>query len=378
MKRILFFISSLAGGGAEKILVNTANSLIATGKYSIKILALFDGGVNKKYLVDKIEYTAVFRRKFRGNIHLLKLFSPEFLYAKLIGSENYDIIVSFFQSPTTRIVAAGKNILGTKSTSFVQWIHSVFYNEKELTCCYRSRREFNRLQKNYDATVFVSRSAKDAYLSLFPDLTQNNEVLYNLIETDEILKLADEEIDDYLFDINRFNLVSVGRLVPVKAFDRLIDIVQRLTVDDGLDVSLTLLGDGELKKALENKIRKYNLSDRVSLLGYRDNPYKYVKASNLFVCSSLKEGMSTAVSEALIVGTPVVTTACSGMEELLGRNEFGIITNNDTESLYQGVKKVVSNKILYTYLCKKTKERLDFFSKAKRVETLEVFLDSFY
>lgn len=62
-----------------------------------------------------------------------------------------------------------------------------------------------------------------------------------------------------------------------------------------------------------------NLTDTFTFLGYRDNPYKYVKKADLYVCSSRREGFSTAVTEALIVGTPVVSTNCSGAYELLGK-----------------------------------------------------------
>lgn len=83
-----------------------------------------------------------------------------------------------------------------------------------------------------------------------------------------------------------------------------------------------------------------NLTDTFTFLGYRDNPYKYVKKADLYVCSSRREGFSTAVTEALIVGTPVVSTNCSGAYELLGKNnEYGIVTENNEDALYEGIKK---------------------------------------
>lgn len=88
-----------------------------------------------------------------------------------------------------------------------------------------------------------------------------------------------------------------------------------------------------------------------------------MKAADLFVCSSIHEGYSTAVTESLVVGTPVVTTLCSGMVELLGaHNEYGIITENDNESLYVAVKQIISDKSMYA--------RYKSATQAKKVELL--------
>ena len=78
-------------------------------------------------------------------------------------------------------------------------------------------------------------------------------------------------------------------------------------------------------------------------MGYKENPYKYLAKCDLFVCSSYSEGFSTAVTEALILGIPVVTTYVSGMTELLGDNEYGIITSNDEISLYEAIKLLIND-----------------------------------
>ena len=79
-------------------------------------------------------------------------------------------------------------------------------------------------------------------------------------------------------------------------------------------------------------------------MGYQTNPYKYVAKSELFVCSSFAEGFSTAATEALIVGTPVCTVNVSGMKEMLGEdNEYGIVTENSEEALYEGIKNIVDD-----------------------------------
>lgn len=75
-----------------------------------------------------------------------------------------------------------------------------------------------------------------------------------------------------------------------------------------------------------------HLQGSVQLLGFRDNPYPYMAAADLYVCPSYVEGFSTVVSEAVVLETPVVTTDCSGMREILGDSEYGLITQNTEES----------------------------------------------
>ena len=85
-KRILFFIPTLGGGGAEKVLVNLVNNLNPQ-KYDITVETIFDYGVNKQFLNSNIKYRYVFKRMFRGNIHIFKLFSRKILYKYIINSE---------------------------------------------------------------------------------------------------------------------------------------------------------------------------------------------------------------------------------------------------------------------------------------------------
>ena len=115
-------------------------------------------------------------------------------------------------------------------------------------------------------------------------------------------------------------------------------------------MELWLLGDGEQRSLLEQYIRDKNLETIVTLWGFQANPYPYLQQSDLFVCSSVSEGYSTAVTEALIIGLPVVTTACSGMDELLDNGTYGIITTNDEGALYEGVKRYFTHSdLLNTY-----------------------------
>lgn len=367
-KKILFFIPSLAGGGAEKVLVNMVNHL-DNKKYDITVKTLFDYGVNKQFLLPQVNYDYVFKKVIRGNTKILKMFSPEFLYKKMIKG-HYDIVVSYFQSPTTRIIAGCPN----KSTKLVQWIHNEFYQKSKIAMCYRNVEECIQLQKRYDATVYVAETVKDIYLHTFPEIKKNDQVLYNVVESDVIIEKSKESIDiPKLYD-KEFTLISVGRLVQQKSFDRLINVIKYL-VNDGINVKLLLLGTGELEKKLKEQVRKLKLEENVRFLGYQKNPYKYIKNADLFVCSSLHEGFSTSVTEALIIGTPVITTMCSGMEELLGKNQYGIIVENDEKALYQGIKSLLENPSELEQLKKMACKRGAKFNTIETIKKIECFFE---
>lgn len=369
-RKILFFITSLDGGGAEKVLVNMVNNMDQS-KYDITVQTLFDTGINKQYLKDTIKYKSCFKKSFRGNIHLFKIFSPEYLYKKFI-KEDYDIVVSYFQGATTRIIAGCPN----KKIKLIQWIHNEFKDKKQLLNCYRNKNEFEKLQKKYDATVYVAKTSMDAYNKLFPNLISNNYILYNVVETDKILELSNENQIDIIKNDKFLNLISVGRMVPQKAFDRLIRIIRKCVYEENKSVRLFILGVGPLENKLKNIVKDYKLENNVSFLGYNTNPYKFVKNADLFVCSSIHEGFSTAITESLIVGTPVITTECSGMRELLGENqEYGIITNNNEDDLYKSLIDLINNPIRINQLKEKAIQRGKMFNIDERMSKIEEFFD---
>ena len=114
--------------------------------------------------------------------------------------------------------------------------------------------------------------------------------------------------------------------------------------------------------------------DAFTFLGYRTNPYKYVAKCDLFVCASFAEGFSTATIEALIVGTPVCTVEVSGMKEMLGNNnEYGIITENDENALYDGIRYMLEEDHLKHYKAK-AQERGKTFNAESAVRNAELIL----
>lgn len=369
MKKILFLIPNLAHGGAEKVLVNLVNNLDKT-QFDITLQTLFDVGVNRKYLNSNIRYIGGYKRMPRGNSHIMKIFSPKKLYTHFI-KENYDIIVSYLEGPTARIASGCTN----NNTKLVSWIHCKIDNKQTASIGFRNFNEAKLCYNRFDYTVCVSKWVKNYFVNTF-NFHKPIGVLYNTIETNEILEKSKEKIDDIQFSNDTINICSVGKLTHIKGFDRLVKIHKRL-LENGIKNHVYIFGIGEEKENLLAYINNNNLSDTFSLMGYKTNPYKYVKNCDLYVCSSLSEGFSTSVTESLIVGTPVVTTLCSGMNELLGENnEYGIVTENDEEALYYGIKRMITEKGLLDYYAKQAKERGKFFDTRTTTCAVEKMLES--
>lgn len=368
-KKILFLIPNLAHGGAERVLVNLVNNLDKS-KYDVTVQTVFDVGVNRKYLSTNVRYIAGFRHQFRGNSHLQKLFTPETLYNYLIH-ERYDIIISYLEGMTSRILSGCTD----KNVKKIAWIHIELNTPKMASVGFRSVKEAEKIYSSYDRIIAVSDEVRRCFQTNL-DVKAPVEVIYNTNETAQIKSKALLPVCDVDFDGGNITVCSVAKLVSTKGFDRLLNAHKRL-IDEGLTHTVYILGIGEEEKSLRQKIREYGVEDSFILLGFRDNPYQYVSRCDLYVCSSRREGFSTAVTEALIVGTPVVSTDCSGARELLGEHdEYGLVVENSEEGIYQGMKRMLSDPATLAHYRSMAAERGKDFSKEKTVRAVEDMLDS--
>lgn len=365
--KILFLIHDLGPGGAEKVLVNLVNNMDPS-RFDISVLSLFGGGVNEQFLKSHIHYRACFHHMPRGNSHLMKLLSPGQLHRWLI-QEHYDIEVSYLEGPSARIISGCPNT----DTKLVSWIHVEQHTRKVAAKAFRSYKESVLCYHKFHKTVCVSGYVKQDFLALYPGLSAID-VLYNTNETEQITQKMQEPVNTGLFPDDEIKLCGVGKLMPIKGFDRIVRIHKRL-LDEGHPVHTYLLGDGPERAKIEDYIGQNHLESSVTLLGYCTNPYKYVAHCDLFLCASTAEGFSTAATEALIVGTPVCTVDVSGMKEMLGENnEYGVVTENNEDALYQGIKRLLDDPDLLSHYKKLAKERGKKFSTQETVNAVEQML----
>lgn len=364
MKRILFLIHDLGQGGAEKVLVNLVNNMDKE-QFDISVIALFGGGVNEQFLKPNIRYHSVFHRMIPGNSKLMKALSPKQLY-NICVKDKYDIVVSYLEGPAARIVSGCTN----PDTKLVSWIHVEQHTHELASGSFRSFDEAQRCYNCFHRTICVSKYVLNDFTSIFK-LNHPAMVLYNTIESSEIILKATEPVTETNFSKNEIKLIGVGSLKTTKGFDRLVRIHKRL-IDDGMPVHTYILGKGPEQDHLLELTQELNISETVTFIGYHTNPYKFVANCDLFVCSSFAEGFSTAATEALVVGTPVCTVEVSGMKEMLGENnEYGLVVENNNDALYEGIKRVLTEPGLLEHYKRQAEIRGKDFGTEETVQAVE-------
>lgn len=365
MKKILFFIHDLGPGGAEKVLVNLVNNMDPE-QFDITVMTLVGGGVNEQFLKPHVRHVSCFKRLIRGHTHLLKLLSPRRLHDWFI-KEKFDIEVAYLEGISTRIISGCPDA----DEKLVTWMHCL-PTEENVKVGFRNFREAQVCYQRFHQVICVSAVVERIFREVVSQ-EKPTTVLYNTNESEKIIRLSEELLDERPTE-NGFRLITVGKISPVKAMDRLVRIHARLR-QEGYQVYTSILGTGSLQQEMEALCETLHVSHSVSFLGYQTNPYKYVANADLYVCSSLSEGFSTSVTEALIVGTPVCTVEVSGMKEMLGENnEWGIVTENDEEALYQGIKKLLDDPALLAHYKAQAAIRGKSFEKAKTVKAVEDML----
>ena len=367
MIKILFFIHDLGPGGAEKVLVNLLNNMDSS-QFDITLMTLIGGGVNEQFLKPHIRYIPLFKKLPRGHSHLMKLWTPRQLHKRFIH-DKYDIEVAYLEGPSARIISG----CPCTDTKLVSWIHVEQHTKAKAAKAFRSYRESDWCYRKFHRTICVSNCVMRDFLGLYPGLSPVD-VLYNTNETGQILQKKDETIGEGVFFLGEIRICGVGKLIQSKGFDRVLRIHKRLC-DEGYPLHTYLLGVGSGQESLEEYVRACNMTDSVTFLGYQTNPYKYVANCDLFVCASFAEGFSTAATEALIVGTPVCTVEVSGMKEMLGENnEYGIITDNNEEALYCGIKSLLDDPVRLAHYKKQAALRGKDFSTENTVKAVEKML----
>ena len=366
-KKILFLIESFAGGGVEKVFIDLINNMDIS-KYDITVMSIWDYGVRKKDLRKDVRYKSIFPN-IKGISRVFHNFvekSDGKLLYKLGIREKYDIEIAFIEGRATKIIGASTNPNSKK----IAWVHidlsqghwtSMVFNkslEREKEC-----------YKRFNDIIFVSNSAKEGFKKLFGDDFDNLQVKYNPIIAGDVIKKSQEVIDDIEKPKDKKLLVTSGRLVSQKGYESLLEVCNRLNKDK-LDYELWILGEGWARPKLEELIDKYKLSN-VKLLGFKENPYKYIKQGDLFVCSSKNEGFSLVIAEAMILGLPVISTNCSGPNELLNFGEYGFMVENTEEALYEGLKEILRDEEMLRYYIEKSKERINFFNYKDRINDIE-------
>lgn len=391
MKKVLFVVHTLQMGGAEKVLLNLLKNLDKT-KYDITVLSIVNDGIYIEEVkkIKNIKYKYIFEAYFKKSrenkdskyykfsnkvmnwiwkiyIMMIKYF-PKTVY-KMGIKEKYDIEVAFLEGKVAKLVSNSINSNSKK----IAWIHTDIYNISGINV-FRNKKDEINTYKKYNKIVCVSNDVKSQFINK-TGISEGVIVQINPIDSIDILKKAEDEIPSK-YETDKPVVVSVGRLVKEKGYDRLLKVHKRL-LEEGLVHEVWIIGEGREREKLEQYIKVNHLENTAKLIGYSSNPYSYVKRADIFVCSSRIEGLSSAVLEATILEKPIVSTMCSGTCDILGKqNEYAILVENSIQGIYDGIKQFLISKQTIEEYKEKIKKRSKMFKINYAIENIEKILDN--
>jgi glycosyltransferase involved in cell wall biosynthesis len=350
-KTVLFAIDALYGGGAEKVLIYILERLDRR-KFSIDLFLFTRSGdyvsmippdVNVVYLFEDIDKTRNqfirFLKSLRRSvvIRLLKVFPWAFAW-KTLPRSRYDVGISFCEGMNLLLFSGAKDFFLER----ISWIHSDVAHHAPVF----GRAYFERQLRSFNNVVFVSHNALHAFERVYPEFpTEKLRCIYNPIDVSGIIKSGAEPFN---FPTKKgisngaVRIVSVGRFMRVKRFDRLLNVIKRL-VSDGRIVEVFIIGEGWEKVELERLIDRLEIGHIVRLIPFQKNPYVWMKNADIFVSSSDCEGAPLVVLEALILGTPIVATRTAGSKEILQDGKYGELVDISEEGLYVGLRKLLED-----------------------------------
>lgn len=376
MAKIGLLITKLNGGGAERTAANLSPLFDEYGEEVY--LITFDGSnITYPYKGKLIDLSLGINKNVFDAIK--KNIKRIIKVKKIKKKYNLDVCISFLDTPNlVNVLSGGKckkivsirNYLSLEKPSFIR---------KQLI-------RFSSIRA--DKTVCISKNVEYDMRDFFKIKEKKLCTIYNPVDIKSLLTIE----EDYTFDkefSDYFNIVTMGRLTYQKGQWNLIYAIKDIVVQYP-KVRLYILGDGELKNELEELVKKLELEEHVFFLGFISNAHKFLRQCDLFVLTSLFEGLGNVLLEAMALGLPVISTDCkSGPREIIAPNSniksvcenidverFGILVKQfskeknivDNDSLVyikQAIEMFYLDKKLREKYTTKSKMRANDFSKEK-------------
>lgn len=350
-KNVLFVVDERRMGGVSVLLEDMMN-MIDLSKYNIDILSLHNNGEMLEKLpkgVNLIFGTPYFSAVDFTYQEVIKKHDLSLLFKKIkivfdmktnniekrivkerkkILNKKYDVEIAFKDGFTALFTGFGD------SKKKVHWLH---YEYKKTNPNEKYDNLFRSVFKNFDDIFAVSNGVMDAFNDLY-HLEEKTHVILNLVDTNKIIEKSKEKCEVKLND-KELNFISVGRLHPMKGYDRLINVIHRLKEEKKLpsNFKLRIYGTGNMLTELNEMINNFQLGDYIKLMGQVMNPYKYLKKSDMFILCSIYEPFGLVMVEAMTTGVPVLATANAATSRIIDNKKNGYIVENSENGLYEGL-----------------------------------------
>lgn len=366
-KRILFVALSLKTGGIERALVEQLNN-IDYKKYDVDLflfskigayLADLSPSVNCLKCSKLLSFVGLTRLEAKRDCltYLIRILLV--LLAKSLGSKllyrfiflfikplsGYNYAISYVHNVNDRSLYFGCNefVLRCVNSCYkFAWIHSD-YNLSGMNSKYNKK-----IYQQFDGVINVSLAMKHKFDLLGVVSTNKSNVVYNRMDYQMILSKSQK----YNIPKQRvFSIITVGRIEKMKGVEDLLNVAKSLTLK-GYTFFGIFVGDGVMYKWAKKYIQLYQMNSHVELIGNLNNPYPYVKSSDLYVSGSYSETFGLAIAEALFLNVPVVAYRNDSITELLDGSN-GIICET-FESVENCICELINDRQKYNLLKRNT------------------------
>jgi len=376
-RKILYLITKSNWGGAQVYVHSLANSL-SQEEYDISVIDGGDGILNKKLKEENINVINI--KNLDKNINLIDEIKVFFTLIKIFHKEKPDII-HLNSSKIAGLGAVAGRITRIKNIIFTA--HGWPFNEDRPLW-----QKFLIIISSYATVLFSHKTIVIAEKELkqtknWPFVSKKIHLIYNGIP--KISYLKQKEAREFLIkkipvEINKNTtwIGTISELTKNKGLEytiKAIKIIKKNFGDDWNGIFI-IIGGGEDKERLEEIIKKENLENNIFLIGFVENASQYLKAFDVFVLSSIKEGFPYALLEAGQAGNAIISTRVGGTEEIINNLENGILIHPKREKeIYNGINFYMTNKEKMSDFGKKLKIRVKnkFNLKKMIMETFKLY-----
>ena len=357
--KILVTAPNLITGGAEKQLIYLIEGLVKKG-FSI-VLFLFD--IEGEYLSMVPKEVKILSPTSRKPGKVLKGIWKTREIAKAISAERPDVLYSRLWPTKVATAFAG----------FMSKRRVVLSEDRTLSRFQEEgdphRGSFSFFMKKKasqlaSAVVPVSQGIADELKEVFKLSPEKVKLIYNGFDLEDMRREAAVEVSHPWFNNGEAPVVgALGRMVELKGFEYLLESI-KIVNDSGVKARLIMIGKGELLEELKLKVERLGIKERVEFLGFVENPFSYLARCDLFVLSSLYEGLPSTLIEAMALGLPVISTRCpTGPEEIIEDEKSGIlIPMADSKAIAEAILRVLKDKELNMRLRMEGRKRAEDFS----------------
>ncbi len=361
--RVTLVIHGMGSGGAERVAATMANAWTARG-WEITLITFEDAASGSFYPLDaRVRFQPLGIAGASRNLSQAIISNSRRLLAirRTIQAARPDVVVTFLDMVNVRTLLA---LAGTRVPVVVT--EQTDPGQKNLGRVWETLR---RWTYRHAARVVVLGQSSWEYFP--PDIRARTVILPNPIAVDQ----PDE--DDERPSTGQKTLVAVGRLVPEKGFDLLLEAFARVAPEHP-NWRLVIWGEGPLRRDLEAQRDRLGLRSRVSLPGRTQALFRELRRADLFVMSSRREGLPMALGEAMACGLPAVSFDCrSGPREIIRPGVDGLLVPpGDIEGLAAALSALMGDDAERQRMAQRAPEVLERFSAERVLDRWEELLET--